>query len=312
MGAIFATLLFPFYDRLLEKKLSPSTSSTILTLGVTICFLVPMAILILLGAQAVMQKIPALRDFKDSGGFERLMEFPVFHSILSFGEEWFGLEFDDILMALQDAAESLAGSLGQILGGLASGIPSATISLMILMISLFFFLVDGRKVVAFIYDTKILSKRETKFMLDTTGSICRALIFAMVIVSFMQASIFALGCLFAGVGNVALFGFIVFLMSFVPLIGSAPLTFGFGFFQLAIGETSAGVILLVAALLNSTVDNFVRPMVLKGGANLHPLLAFVGVFGGLQTLGFAGMFLGPIVAGIFATSLKLLVHDTKS
>ena len=63
--------------------------------------------------------------------------------------------------------------------------------------------------------------------------------------------------------------------------------------------------MIVVGLMVATVDNFVRPIFLKGSGNLHPLVAFVAAFGGLQAFGFIGVFLGPIIAGLFTTSLKI-------
>jgi predicted PurR-regulated permease PerM len=88
------------------------------------------------------------------------------------------------------------------------------------------------------------------------------------------------------------------------VIGSGPVTFGLGIQQLVIGHTVAGTMLLVAAVLTSMLDNFVRPWFLRGSVNLHPLLAFIAAFGGLQTLGFAGVFLGPIVASLFLALIE--------
>jgi len=67
----------------------------------------------------------------------------------------------------------------------------------------------------------------------------------------------------------------------------------------------AGAVLLMSSVLTSLADNVVRPWVLKGGANLHPLMGFVAAFGGLQLLGLSGLFLGPIVAGLFLAAVKL-------
>jgi predicted PurR-regulated permease PerM len=51
---------------------------------------------------------------------------------------------------------------------------------------------------------------------------------------------------------------------------------------------------------------------LRGSTNLHPLVAFVAAFGGLQTFGFPGVFLGPIIAGLFITTVKVLLTDDNS
>jgi len=71
-----------------------------------------------------------------------------------------------------------------------------------------------------------------------------------------------------------------------------------------IGHTTTGIILLTTAFVVAGLDNLIRPWFLRGSANLHPLLAFVATLGGLQMIGFSGVFIGPIIAALF-----LLVVD---
>ena len=62
-------------------------------------------------------------------------------------------------------------------------------------------------------------------------------------------------------------------------------------------------------MLIALVDSLVRPIFLRGSTNLHPLLAFVAAFGGLQVFGFMGVFLGPIIAGLFVAMVQVLKEE---
>jgi predicted PurR-regulated permease PerM len=64
-----------------------------------------------------------------------------------------------------------------------------------------------------------------------------------------------------------------------------------------------GTVLLVVALIAGTLDNFLRPFLIRKGADLPLLLIFVGVIGGLVAFGLIGIFIGPLV---LAVSYKLL------
>ena len=69
------------------------------------------------------------------------------------------------------------------------------------------------------------------------------------------------------------------------------------------GETTWGTVLLVVTIFASTIDNFIRPILIKKGADLPLLLIFAGVIGGLVAFGIAGLFIGPVV---LAVTFKLL------
>lgn len=69
----------------------------------------------------------------------------------------------------------------------------------------------------------------------------------------------------------------------------------------------AGAILIaVGVIVVSNIDNVVRMAVLHGSAGMHPLLALVSVLGGLYEMGVLGVFVGPVVAGVFLTLLRIL------
>ena len=69
-----------------------------------------------------------------------------------------------------------------------------------------------------------------------------------------------------------------------------------GLYLLAIGNTLGGIIILVfGSVLLFVADHFVRPFLIGGAARLPFLLVLLGILGGLQTMGFIGLFLGPAV-----------------
>jgi predicted PurR-regulated permease PerM len=64
------------------------------------------------------------------------------------------------------------------------------------------------------------------------------------------------------------------------------------------GESGWGTFMLVWTLIAGTMDNFLRPILIKKGADLPLLLVFAGVIGGLLAFGLIGIFVGPVVLAI--------------
>ena len=69
------------------------------------------------------------------------------------------------------------------------------------------------------------------------------------------------------------------------------------------GETGWGTFLLLWSLVVVTMDNFLRPVLIKRGADLPLLLIFAGVIGGLLAFGLIGIFVGPVVLAVAYTLL---------
>ena len=75
------------------------------------------------------------------------------------------------------------------------------------------------------------------------------------------------------------------------------------------GETVWGTFLLVASLIVVTMDNVLRPILIKRGADLPLLLIFAGVIGGLLAFGLVGIFVGPVVLAVAYTLLEAWIGD---
>jgi len=73
----------------------------------------------------------------------------------------------------------------------------------------------------------------------------------------------------------------------------------------------AATIMLMGGIGTSLADNVVRPWVMKGPAKMHPFLALVSVFGAIHLLGPTGIFLGPIIAAVFVSFLRILIGELR-
>lgn len=75
------------------------------------------------------------------------------------------------------------------------------------------------------------------------------------------------------------------------------------------GDTGWATFLLVWSLIVGTLDNFLRPMLIKRGADLPLLLIFAGVIGGLLSFGLIGIFLGPVALAVTYTLLLAWIDE---
>lgn len=69
-------------------------------------------------------------------------------------------------------------------------------------------------------------------------------------------------------------------------------------------QTNWAIFMLVWTVIVSTIDNFIRPILIRRGADLPLLLIFAGVIGGLLSFGMIGLFVGPVMLAVTYTLLK--------
>jgi len=75
------------------------------------------------------------------------------------------------------------------------------------------------------------------------------------------------------------------------------------------GDTLWGTVLLALGTVAMTIDNFVRPVLIRRGADLPLLLIFAGVIGGLLAFGLVGIFVGPVVLAVAYTLVGAWIAD---
>ncbi|MFN0008033.1 MAG: AI-2E family transporter YdiK [Planctomycetota bacterium] len=137
----------------------------------------------------------------------------------------------------------------------------------------------------------------------------RGVALGVVVTALVQSVLGGLGLAVVGVPYVPILTAAMFLFG-VAQIGSGPILFCAVIWIFWKGDTGWGVALLVWTILVSTMDNFLRPMLIRKGADLPLLLIFVGVIGGLIAFGVVGIFVGPIVLAVTYTLISAWIAET--
>lgn len=311
MGGIFAIVLFPAMQWLQVRKASASLASALVTLGVTLVVFLPTSIMTYLAVKTAFVQLQALKEKPGTHGDlgETLFSLPFIQTIVRWVGEWFPMAREDFTDAIQDLARSASIKAAEFLGSVLSGLPMLVLALAVIVVSVYFFLVDGQRLINYIRRHSFFEPGETDRLLGTLESGCRSVVLASIVSGACQAGVATIAFVLGGIPYALVLGATVFIASFIPVIGTAPVAFGVVIHQFVSGNTGTGIAMLVVAIIVTTMDNLIRPAFLRGSVNLHPLLAFVAAFGGLQTLGFAGVFLGPILAALFVTTIQVIFKE---
>ncbi|MBI5759183.1 MAG: AI-2E family transporter [Planctomycetales bacterium] len=182
---------------------------------------------------------------------------------------------------------------------------SLAIAVVMYLIALYFFLADGPSLVASSEALIPLHREYTRQMLTQFNQVVRAVVLATFAAALAQGVALGLALHFVGFGHFFLLSFLATLAALIPL--GTMLMWGPCAVWLACTGHWGGAIFLVVygAGFVGTLDNVIRTYVLQSNVTLHPLLAFVSVLGGLQLMGFWGVFIGPVVAALLHGLIKI-------
>jgi predicted PurR-regulated permease PerM len=138
----------------------------------------------------------------------------------------------------------------------------------------------------------------------------RGVALGVVVTALVQALLGGLGLVIAGVPFAALLTALMFILS-VAQIGALPVLVPVVIWLFWINEAALGSVLLIITVGVSLLDNILRPVLIRQGANLPILLVFLGVIGGLVAFGLIGIFVGPMVLAVSYTLLGAWIAERK-
>jgi predicted PurR-regulated permease PerM len=148
-------------------------------------------------------------------------------------------------------------------------------------------------------------------LIDEFDRISRAVVLATILSAVIQGLLAGIGFWIAGVGAIFLLTMLTIVFAMVPFVGAASVWFpACLWLYFSEGRPMAAILLgIYGAVIVSTSDNFIKPLVLAGQSNLHPLLALLSVLGGVQALGPIGILVGPMVVVFLQTLLNILQRE---
>ncbi len=140
------------------------------------------------------------------------------------------------------------------------------------------------------------------------GQAIRGVALGVVVTALVQSVLGGIGVAIAGVPFAAVLTALMFMLA-IAQIGPVPvlaLSVGWLYWQ---GHTSWAVALLVWTVVVGSLDNVLRPLLIRRGADLPLLLIFAGVIGGLLAYGVVGIFIGPVVLAVAYKLLEAWVNE---
>lgn len=184
----------------------------------------------------------------------------------------------------------------------ALGTANFLFMLFILLYTMFFFLMDGDKLIDKILYYLPLKDHDERRMLDKFTSVTRATLKGTAVIGILQGVLAGLAFAVVGIQSAVFWGAVMAVLSFIPGIGSA-LVWGPAVILLAAAGSfikAVGLGIFCIAVVGS-IDNFLRPILVGKDTQMHELMILFGTLGGIVMFGIVGVIIGPIVAALFVT-----------
>ncbi len=207
---------------------------------------------------------------------------------------------------LANSLNNIMGFLGDRLGQMAFSAGRNIFYIFVFVLTLFFVLRDGPSLVDRLKRAIPLEEDVVEDLFSSIYRTILAVVYGSVGTAFVQAVLAYIAYSIVGISYALLWSLATFFAAFIPPFGASAVWFPLAVYTFFTDDLWKALFLGIWGMtLISTVDNFIRPLIIKQGVEVPYVILFFATIGGLLKFGFIGLFLGPIIFSILLTLFKV-------
>jgi predicted PurR-regulated permease PerM len=309
LGFVFAFLFYPIYNKVNKKIRKPRISAML----VCILFILIITIPLLFALNSIAGEIYGISKnlegvslYKISEDFEcdskLLCKFP--QALLN----------NNVIQVTVKDFLSMASQRTKIyIGQTLIMIPAFVLQAFIILFMMYYLFIDGHKFIDKVRKATPIAERHKDVIINNINRVLGGVLFGSIVVGAIQGMFGAFGFFVFGIRAPLLWGIMMFLFSFIPMLGTGIVWFPASAYMIinAIIASDEGMLfrgiglMVYCIIFVSTVDNFIRPKLVSDKTKIHPVLVLFGVIGGIVVFNAAGVIIGPIVVGMFLSFIDM-------
>jgi predicted PurR-regulated permease PerM len=235
------------------------------------------------------------------------------------GEGWVGRHAQSVAKLLgikytpesfRDSAAAVAGSIAGFLStqlnSVLANVLAALYHFALMLVVVFFGLLDGPAIKRRVFELSPLPDSEEERIVATFRNVGGAILLGNGVGSLLQGSLGGLAMLCVGLPSPLFWGAIMSVFAFLPLLGIHAVSVPATLYLLMDGRIGAAVAFFAFCLVESLlIENLLKPRLMGSRMQMHGMLIFFAVLGGIASFGLVGLLYGPLVAAFFLTVIDL-------
>jgi predicted PurR-regulated permease PerM len=221
-------------------------------------------------------------------------------------QEKLGISHADVLQQVGNLVRKVSNLLYENFTSLLKGVTNLVIGVALVLFVTFYLFMDGAHMAAKVLSLSPLPKEMNSQIMNDMIRTLRATLKGSVVLAFINGTVSGLGFFAFGVPNALFWGTVMVFASVVPIVGTALVWVPAGLYLMIMGDYGQAIGVMIWCLIVSVIcDNWLRPKLIGGQADLHPLLTFFAVLGGISYFGIVGLILGPLVLAILLSLVEV-------
>jgi predicted PurR-regulated permease PerM len=298
------TLTFaPVHRRILARTRRPNLSAILSTLCVVIVIGVPTGLV----TWAIVREImPAVTTLQAAIG--RFLDpradhaGPFTHWLAQY------IDLDQTRTRITEQLGAIGGELAGRAVSIVGDVVGIVVQTLFVVFVMFYVFRDGAMIRDALASAIPLRNRQTLEVLTRVREVVGASVNGVLVIATIQGTLGGIAFAALGLPSATLWGVVMIFLSLIPVAGAFVIWLPAVIYLAATGAWVKAILLLIAGVLISLVDNFMRPRLVGKRAKLHDLFIFFAVLGGLHVFGLIGLVLGPVTLAVALSLFEAFRH----
>jgi predicted PurR-regulated permease PerM len=303
-AAILATVFYPVFARLSATLKRPRLASALTCVLVTVLIVLPVIVLLIMLAGESVQAYGFLDAKIKSGEVGRLdfVRDTAAYQWLTAHLVALGLPEPNLQGLAMRAIRAISQFLVRHSADVFSGFASFIFSFFVMVLAVYYLFLGGPDLLKELRRLSPLHRQHEETIINKFQEITVATFEGSLFTALLQGVAGGVVFLLFGLPSPLLWGAVMAFLSLVPVVGTALVWGPVVIYFLLTGAWIKGLgLFLVSAAVVGSIDNIVKPLLIRRGAEIPTLWVFIGVLGGVGVFGFLGLVLGPLlVTALFA------------
>ncbi len=306
LAIILATVFKPIHRKIKKwlcrgKSKRDNLAALLSCILLTLVVVLPLTLIFMSLIRQGTQSFHAISEWIAAGKFNKLMELPWVVKIITLIDQYLP-DLDVKNFKIDQSLIKISATISKWLlnqGGNLVGNITAIIAKFGLMIFVFFFLIrDSRELVKSVLHLSPLSASQEDQIIEKVKTVARSALLGTFVTAIAQGAAGGIAFWIAGLPGL-FWGIMMAFASLIPIVGTMLIWGPAAVYLLLAGKWGYALfILLWCAIVVGTIDQVVRPLFMKGSADMSTMLIFFAILGGINYFGLLGLLYGPLIFGL--------------
>ncbi len=308
-AAVLVILFFPLYEKVRGKVKSKGLASLLLCVFIIILIVGPITYLFAALVNEAADVAAQVNDLYRDGKLDKYLaiDLPWWGAVKKKLSQYYDLSQINIDQLIRDSFNKAAGIIFDQTGSLITNATKAIFNFILMIFTMYYFFKDGTTIVRQAKRLMPIPAEQVELTFGELREVIQATMYGGIVVALIQGLLGGILFAIVGIPSAVLWGAVMAFLSILPLLGAFLVYVPAGIVLVVGGSYIKGIIIIVVGtVVISQIDNVLRPWFISGRTAMHPLLLFFAILGGIALLGLLGVVVGPLVAAVFVTLLKIL------